>query len=142
MTSTDRTALPLVLIVDDELDMRVFMSTLFATGGFRALAARDGHQGLAKAREEKPALILLDIMMPGEGGALMYKALKNDPDLNPIPVIMISAVAEPTFRHYLQMLGVHSGRPIPDPQAYLEKPPDPVALLALARRILGIEKSA
>ncbi len=127
---------PLILIVDDEMDMRIFMSTLFQTSGFSAVAARDGRRGLEMARSEKPALIVLDVMMPGEGGALMYSALKADPELNRIPVVMLSAVAEPTFRHYLQMLGAQTGRPVPDPQGYMEKPPDPEALLALAQRVL------
>jgi len=126
-----------ILIVDDEMDMRIFMSTLFETSGFAAVAARDGRQGLDKARSEKPALIILDVMMPGEGGALMYRALKADPGLNRIPVIMLSAVAEPTFRHYLQMLCTQSGQVVPEPQAYMEKPPDPDALLLLAQRVMS-----
>jgi CheY-like chemotaxis protein len=144
MTAPDPTVSdkPVILIVDDEMDMRIFMSTLFNTSGFCAVAARDGRLGLDKARSMKPALIVLDVMMPGEGGALMYKALKSDPDVNHIPVIMLSAVAEPAFRHYLQMLGTQSGQPVPEPQAYMEKPPDPDALLALARRLLGADSSA
>jgi CheY-like chemotaxis protein len=139
MTTPDLTvsSQPVILIVDDEMDMRIFMSTLFNTSGFSALAARDGRQGLDTARSVKPALIILDVMMPGEGGALMYMALKKDPELNHIPVIMLSAVAEPAFRHYLQMLGTQSGKIFPGPQGYMEKPPDPEKLLALAHRVLG-----
>jgi CheY-like chemotaxis protein len=128
---------PLILIVDDEMDMRIFMSTLFETSGFKAVTARDGKQGLAKACENRPALIILDVMMPGEGGALMYKALKADPRLADIPVIMLSGVNQTSFRHYLKMLNAQSATPVPDPEAYMEKPPDPEALLQLARSVLG-----
>ena len=52
-----------ILIVDDEMDMRIFMSTLFETSGYRPVAVRDGRQGLAKANALKPHLIILDVMM-------------------------------------------------------------------------------
>ncbi|MCP4749035.1 MAG: response regulator transcription factor [Desulfobacteraceae bacterium] len=129
---------PAILIVDDEMDMRIFLSTVFETSGFRTVVARDGRQGLEKARQTKPDLVILDIMMPGEGGALIYKALKNDPDLNAIPVIMLSAVDEPSFRHYLKMLNAKLDKPVPRPEAYMGKPPEPEALLNLARTILGM----
>ena len=128
---------PVILIVDDEMDMRIFMSTLFETSGFKAVTARDGNQGLARASENRPVLIILDVMMPGEGGALMYKALKGDPQFKDIPVIMLSAVNETSFRHYLRMLNTQSSQPVPDPEAYMEKPPDPDALLQLAQSVLS-----
>jgi DNA-binding response OmpR family regulator len=66
-----------ILIVDDAMDMRVFISALFKTNGYRTETCRDGSAGLAKAREITPDLIVLDVMMPGTGGALMYKASKR-----------------------------------------------------------------
>ena len=125
-----------VLIVDDEMDMRLFMSVLFETGGYQPVVARDGGKGLQRARELRPDLIILDVMMPGEGGALMYKELKSDPDLDRIPVIMLSAVNETSFRHYLKMLNTQVKTSLPDPDAYMEKPPDPDALLKLAKTVL------
>jgi CheY-like chemotaxis protein len=126
-----------ILIVDDEMDMRIFMSILFETGGYTAVAARDGSQGLVMARDMRPDLIIMDVMMPGEGGALMYKAVRSDADLRRIPVIMVSAVDETSFRHYLKMLNTRPDAPVPSPEAYMEKPPDPDALLKLARTILA-----
>ena len=130
---------PLILIVDDEMDMRIFMSTLFETSGYRPVAVRDGRQGLAKAANLKPQLIILDVMMPGEGGALMYKALKSDPELRKIPVVMCSAVEQVSFDRYLKMLNARLETPLPSPEGYMEKPPDPEALLQLAQRILAAE---
>jgi len=129
---------PTILIVDDEMDMRIFMSTLFETSGYRPVAVRDGRQGLAKAAALKPELIILDVMMPGEGGAMMYKALKEDRQLSHIPVIMCSAVAKLSFDHYLKMLNARLEIPVPDPEGYMEKPPDPDGLLALARRVMMV----
>lgn len=130
-------AKPVVLIVDDEMDMRLYMTALFETSGYRAVAVRDGRQGLARAAEVTPVLIVLDVMMPGEGGALMYKALKSDARLKTIPVLMMSAVAESTFKHYLAMLNAQADPPIPPPEGYMEKPPEAQAVLALAQKIIA-----
>jgi two-component system, OmpR family, phosphate regulon response regulator PhoB len=127
---------PIILIVDDEMDMRIFMSTLFETSGFHPVAVRDGRQGLEKAAALEPRLIILDVMMPGEGGAMMYKALKSDPELRRIPVIMCSAVTRTSFDHYLKMLNARLDAPVPDPDGYVEKPPDPDVLLDLARNVI------
>jgi CheY-like chemotaxis protein len=136
-SSPEESARPTILIVDDEMDMRIFMSTLFETSGFRPVAVRDGRQGLAKAKTIQPDVIILDVMMPGEGGALMYKALKADAGLTHIPVIMCSAVGHASFRHYLKMLNSRMSARVPDPDAYVEKPPEPDELLKLVNRILG-----
>jgi two-component system, OmpR family, phosphate regulon response regulator PhoB len=126
-----------VLIVDDEMDMCIFMKTLFETSGWRPVVTRDGAQGLAEAHREPPDLIVLDVMMPGEGGALMYQGLKGDPRLAGIPVIMLSAVKPDVFHHYLKMLSARSETPIALPDAYMEKPPETDALLELANRLVA-----
>jgi len=125
-----------VLIVDDAMDMRVFISAVFKTSGYAVETCRDGKAGLAKAMDVQPDLIILDVMMPGTGGALMYKGLKTNRQLRRIPVIMLSAVGEKSFQHYLKMLNIHLKGPLPDPEAYLEKPPDPQLLLDTAARLL------
>lgn len=129
-----------ILIVDDSMDMRVFLSALFKTNGYAVEACRDGAAGLAKAIEIHPALILLDVMMPGTGGALMYKHLKTDHRLACIPVIMLSAVGQRSFQHYLKMLKVKLETPLPDPDAYIEKPPDAKHLLETAIRLIDSRK--
>ncbi|WP_373498334.1 response regulator transcription factor [Desulfococcus sp.] len=125
-----------VLVVDDELDMRIFISTVFETGGYEAFAARDGKDGLAKARKLLPDLIVLDIMMPGEGGVLMYRHLKSDADLKHIPVLMLSGVGKQTFFHYLKMMNIQPDDAIPEPEAYVEKPPNPDELLEIAETLI------
>jgi CheY-like chemotaxis protein len=122
-----------VLVVDDELDMRTFVTTLLETNGFKALAAQDGIQGLEMARKSKPSLVILDIMMPRESGIAMYRALKGDPDLKDIPVIMLSALSKKTFFHSQKVLDEYRGEKIPEPAAYIEKPPEPDELLEAIR---------
>jgi two-component system phosphate regulon response regulator PhoB len=125
-----------VLVVDDELDMRIFMATLLETSGYKPLVAEDGVQGLEIAREKKPALIILDIMMPKESGIALYRELKNDPDLKDIPVIMLSALSKKTFFHSQKVLDEYKGEKIPEPAAYIEKPPEPDELLEAIRKSL------
>jgi CheY-like chemotaxis protein len=126
-----------VLIVEDELDMRIFISTLLETSGYTAVTTRDGKEGLIKARDVSPDLIILDVMMPGEGGVQMYRQLKTDQTLQAIPVIMLSAVGKKTFSHYLNMVNVRLEKPIPRPEAYIEKPPEADDLLQMAARLIG-----
>ena len=133
---------PTVLIVDDEIDMRIFISTLFETNGYKSVSTRDGGSGLRKAAEILPDLIVLDVMMPGEGGVTMYQGLKADTSLKRIPVIMLSAVARKTYNHYLKMLDVQSDGALPGPDAYMEKPPEARELIGLANRLLGKEQRA
>ena len=126
-----------VLIVEDELDMRIFISTLLETSGYRPVMTKNGNEGLIKARDIGPDLIILDVMMPGEGGVQMYRQLKSDNALMNIPVIMLSGVAKKTFAHYLKMLNTRRDSPIPEPAAYLEKPPEAGDLLKLTERFIG-----
>ena len=128
---------PTVLVVDDELDMRIFISTVLETSGYRPVVTKNGKEGVAKAQEIRPDLIVLDVMMPGEGGVLMYRALKTDPELAAIPVVMLSAVKKETFFHYLKMLNAKSEEKILEPEAYLEKPPDHEELLETIESVLG-----
>ncbi len=126
-----------VLIVEDELDMRIFISTLLETSGYQPIMTRDGNEGMLKAQDVFPDLIILDVMMPGEGGVHMYRQLKTHETLCNIPVIMLSAVAKKTFSHYLNMVNARLKDPIPDPEAYIEKPPEAEDLLKMTAALIG-----
>lgn len=126
-----------VLVVDDEMDMRMFISTVFEINGYKVVSARDGVDGLKKARELKPDAIILDLMMPGEGGVQMYQRLKGHEGMRHIPVVMLSGVGRKTFFHYLKMMNIRPDESIPEPEAYLEKPPSPELLLSTVKSILG-----
>ncbi len=125
-----------VLVVDDELDMRTFITTLLETNGFKPLTAQDGFQGLEVARKSRPALIILDIMMPKESGINLYRELRNDPELKNVPVIMLSALSKKTFFHSQKVLDEYKGEKIPEPAAYIEKPPEPDEILEAIRSCL------
>jgi len=124
-----KTLSKIVLVIEDELDMRLFLKILLETNGYTPIIASNGQDGLQKAREHDPELILLDVMMPRQGGARTYRDLRGDSELKDIPVVMLSAVARSTFFHYLKMLDTGRADKVVEPEAYVEKPPDPQYLL-------------
>ena len=126
-----------VLIVDDDLDVRIYVRTLFETSGYAPVVTRNGKEGLEKAKEISPDLIILDVMMPEAGGVTMYRELKTDQALKDIPVIMLTGIGEKSFSHYLKMLNIKVKDPIPQPHAYMEKPLDHEKLLELTKSIIG-----
>lgn len=111
-----------VLVVDDEMNIRLFLKTLLETSGYSPHLAKNAREGLERAWEIKPDLIILDVMMPGEGGLVMYQGLQEDEKLKKVPVIMLSAVGATTFKHALKIMGVGKAS-YPNPFAYIQKPP-------------------
>lgn len=126
-----------ILVIDDEADMRLFVSTVLETSGYQALTAENGETGIEIARQESPSLIVLDVMMPNiEDGIRAYRIFRTDAGLKHIPIVMLSAIARKTFFHAVSQL--HSGtKDTPSaPEAYMEKPPDANELARLVSRVL------
>ena len=126
-----------ILVVDDESDMQIYLSTVVETMGFKPIVAGDGTEALDKARADQPALVILDVMMPGiEDGLNTYQQFREDDGLGHIPIIMVSAIARKTFFHSIRLLKPLSGRQLPEPEAYMEKPPDAAELTRIIQAIL------
>ena len=84
-----------ILIVDDEADQRTFLSTVLEENGYTSIGAKDGVEGLELLGQEKPDLVLLDLMMPKKSGISMFQELRSDPNLSHIPVVVVtSSIAE------------------------------------------------
>ena len=129
-----------ILIVDDELDMRTFLCTFLGTCGYHPIAASNGAEGMQMAKEKKPELIILDVMLPRKGGIEMYKELKTDEELKNIPVIMLSGISKKTYLHSQSILDASDGFSVPEPEAYIEKPPEPEELYQLTEDLLRPRK--
>ena len=126
-----------ILVVDDEPDMRIFVSTVVETMGFVPITAENGTKALKKARSAVPVLVILDVMMPKiEDGIWAYQQFKTDEQLLHIPIIMLSAIAKKTFFHFLRMLSPQKGPRVPEPEAYMEKPPDAAELIKMIENLL------
>jgi len=83
----------LLIVEDDELMLRMY-TKLLSYVGFDTVIAKDGQEGLEKARTEKPSLIILDIMMPKINGLDVLKALKADKETQNIPVVLLTNVSD------------------------------------------------
>jgi PAS domain S-box-containing protein len=83
----------LVLVIDDELDSRTLLTHMIEEFGCHVISANSGEQGLHMAREFRPHLITVDLMMPQLDGWQVIRALKADPVLRDIPVVVVSIVA-------------------------------------------------
>jgi len=127
-----------ILVVDDEPDMRIFVSTVVETMGFEPITAKNGTAAIKRARSTLPALIILDVMMPKiEDGIQTYQQFKTDERLNRIPIIMLSAIAKKTFLHSIRLLGSQKRPHVPEPEAYMEKPPDAAELVKMIENLMS-----
>ena len=126
-----------ILAVDDEVDAREFVSTVLEEDGYIAILAEDGEEAMEIIRQNKPDLVILDILMPKQSGIRMYRELKTSESLRDIPVIICSGIARRTLLRGQAALTESSGESIPDPDAYLEKPVTPGHLAATIKKILG-----
>lgn len=114
-----------ILLVDDEPDVLNILCKKLEAAGYFTARASDGNEGLRKVREEKPDLVLLDIMMPNKDGFVMLRDLQSDEKLRIIPVIMVSAKSEADSLFECQRLGAMD---------YLIKPIDFDELLKYIRK--------
>jgi CheY-like chemotaxis protein len=126
-----------VLVVDDDVDIRKVVSKLVEKSGYEAIEAKNGVEGMGKVREDKPDLIILDMLMPKESGVRMYHELKTEESLKDIPVIVLSAIPKKSFLRSQKVLDEFAGQSVPEPEAYIEKPEEPEELIALMKKILG-----
>ena len=79
-----------VLVVEGDPSVRGLLHTLLSAEGYEVATASDGLAGLVKATASKPALVLLDLMMPDLGGVRVLEELRDDPELADIPVIVVT----------------------------------------------------
>jgi len=126
-----------VLVVDDDPDVRLFNVTVVEENGYIPLEAPNGEEGLKILKEERPDLVILDVLMPRQSGIRLYRELKTDKSLKNINVILLSGIAEKTFLRSQKALTEFGGEDIPAPEVYLEKPVEPEELAAAIKKFLG-----
>lgn len=94
-----------VLMVDDSPTMLAVLGRMLEQESYEPLRAADGDAALAIARDEQPALIFLDIVMPGKNGFAVLRELRHDPATRDIPIVMISGNQQATEQFYVQRFG-------------------------------------
>ena len=126
-----------VLVVDDDPDVRLFSVTVLEENGYEPLEAANGEEGLKMIKQEKPELIILDVLMPRQSGIRLYRELKTDRSFKDIPIIILSGIAKKTFLRSQKALTEFGGKEVPEPKVYLEKPVEPEILAGEIKKILA-----
>jgi DNA-binding response OmpR family regulator len=123
-----------ILIVDDEVHIRTLLEQALEDledVGVELLSARDGEEGLQYARDEKPDLMFLDVMMPRKNGYEVCQTIKQDPDLQDIYIILLTAKGQAADK-------VHGAAV--QANEYITKPFNPDEILQKARDILHVPR--
>lgn len=117
-----------VLIVDDEPNIVISVEFLMKREGFDVAVARDGEAGLTAIREQRPDLVVLDVMMPKRNGFEVCEAVRTDPDLASVRILMLTAKG----RHAEVEKGLKLGA-----DAYMPKPFSTRELVAKIKALLA-----
>jgi DNA-binding response OmpR family regulator len=120
-----------ILIIDDEKDFLSLMKTTLEQCGYLVVTASDGKEGVAKAKSEKPDMVICDIMMPKKDGYAVLKEIKRDIDKD-MPVIMLSAIEE-----YKSVEKAYDG----EADFYVSKPVEFAIFLKNIRALLSIKRN-
>ncbi|MEO6245275.1 MAG: response regulator, partial [Opitutaceae bacterium] len=124
---------PKILVVDDEPDALEILAFKMKEAGYAPIFAKDGARAIAAARDERPALIVLDLMLPEVDGLEVCKVLRRDPGTAAIPIIMLTARAGEMDR----VLGLELGA-----DDYVTKPFSPRELVLRIKKLLARVKAS
>ena len=143
-----------ILIVDDSNEDIAYYSEILEASGYGFMVAKDGREAMDMMKTNTPHLVLLDVMMPRKSGIAVFQQMKRDPNLEKIPIIIITGVSEVTG------VDVKSGEERPKesyqddmlrgfgsalreqlqsltPDGFIEKPVDPTLLIAKVESLLA-----
>jgi len=114
-----------ILLIDDDVDFVEATKIVLESKPYEVIVAYEGNEGLRKASEEKPDLIILDVIMPVKDGFTVAEQFKKDPELSKIPVVMLTAYAG---------MGGETSVPVSagltlEAEDYIDKPVSPEELL-------------
>ena len=124
-----------ILVVDDDGDLVAAISTILEGKGYEVSTASNKEEGMAKVKEIKPDLAILDVMMTTwQDGFEMAREIKSDEDLKNIPILMLTGVGDKTGMDFKSEAGDSEWLPV---EAFLDKPVKSDVLLAEVERLLS-----
>ena len=125
---------PYILLTDDDPDILENLLTILGSQPYRLATARDGKQCLARIKEERPDLLILDLLMPRLDGWGVIRALRSDPQYASLPIMVLTTVVEDASRRRYELeVGLAM-----DVQDYVQKPAKPAELIQRVEKLLKI----
>ncbi len=122
-----------ILDIDDSPTVQRLIEMILSSQGYQVVLASDGEEGIVKAREERPAVILVDFVMPKMNGFQVCKTLKEDPDFRDTPIILVTSKGDKVGSKFVDVLGITE---------YFTKPFQPEELLAKIREVIDKRQAA
>ena len=116
-----------ILNIDDSPTVQRLIEMILSSQGYQVVLASDGEEGIAKAKSERPALILVDFVMPKMNGYQVCKTLKDDPEFRDTPIILVTSKGDKVGSKFVDVLGISE---------YFTKPFQPEELLSKIREVL------
>jgi CheY-like chemotaxis protein len=116
-----------ILNIDDSPTVQRLIEMILSSQGYQVVLASDGEEGIQKAKSERPALILVDFVMPKMNGYQVCKILKEDPEFRDTPIILVTSKGDKVGSKFVDVLGISE---------YFTKPFQPEELLAKIREVL------
>ena len=127
----------LVLVIDDEPDLRLFIKTVLEDAGFEVALAGNGKEALDRMTEKKPDVISLDLVMPKMSGLKFYKYIQKNKERTGIPVIVVTAHAKDEMGK-TDLEKIKAAKPEGGTMFIVDKPIDPPAYINTVRKALGL----
>lgn len=127
-----------ILVIDDDPDLQTAVKSVLESKFYQVIAALDGDEGLRKVVDERPDLVILDVIMPGKSGFEVCRELKTDPKyyfFSHIPVLMLTVYPDDREKMHLS---IREGMTM-EAEDYLHKPFDPKELLNRVEELLKKE---
>ena len=95
-----------ILDIDDSPTVQRLIEMILSSQGYKVVLASDGEEGIAKARSERPAVILVDFVMPKMNGFQVCKTLKEDPEFKDTPIILVTSKGDKVGSKFVDVLGI------------------------------------
>jgi len=126
------------VVIDDEVDLTEYISTILEEGGFKVYSANDAKSGEDLVRKHTPQVILIDLMMPGRSGVQLFVRLRGNEVSKETPLVMVTGIKT--------QMGVDWGEVVErfkvrQPDGFVEKPINPELLLSVVNGVISREQS-
>lgn len=126
-----------ILLIDDEADIAEYIGAVLEDNGYRVVGAKPHDPIAQRVRDEKPDLVVLDVMMPQRSGVSIFRELRLQPDTKQLPVILISAMATEKEIQEKGMAAFFGESDMAMPERFIEKPVRIPALLETVASLLS-----